>query len=643
MRVLAVLTHGLVALVHVEAEIKPVVDLDPYFITVSTRTPLSLERVSPSVDYISSAELDFWQDESVIDALQRTPGLTLWSNGSKGSVSSLSSRGTESNHTAFFLDGRRINPSFGNQYDLEFLSLSNASSVEVQKGASSVNYGSSGIGGVVDVRLASGLGQDELDGSAFAEIGSNAYRRAGLSAAVGSDVVGFSFSASASETDNERINDSYENINIASRFDWKLTDTLFAEVVSQFSDTEKELPGQVPATTPFDVQETQNWILSPGLRYATDELSVHLFYSRTEREADIFEVNSAFNNVFPFNYLGDFPISNEIDVETDEANLQADYSLNDDALLSLGLVYRNDQVENTNLNTFSPLAPAVPYDESFQQLGGFAQLIWRLSDALEFRGGIRYDDYSDYDDEFTGNAEVIYYLDHLNASVFFKAATSYAPPSAVDLAYDSDQSTPLNAEKSSSYEVGLRQQLLDQQLTYTIVIFHNEINDLLSYNPANFDTFNIEEAVTQGVELNVEYALNERLALGLGYTYLYAVSDRLNDPRTGGFGVDPADDVPLARRPSHQLQLSASYKITDSLSVGVQGVGQFDREDIDPVTFLQVDGEDFFVVRSVADWQINDDWSVYARVNNLLDESYASAAGYPALGRTGYIGARFNF
>ena len=98
----------------------PVHELDQY-VLVSTRTPLSLERVFPSVDLVTEEEMERWQDQSFADALSRTPGLALWSYGSIGSLTALSTRGTESNHTAFFLDGRRLNPGFGNQYDLEFL------------------------------------------------------------------------------------------------------------------------------------------------------------------------------------------------------------------------------------------------------------------------------------------------------------------------------------------------------------------------------------------------------------------------------------------------------------------------------------------------------------------------------------------
>lgn len=576
-----------------------------------------------------------------MDAIERTPGMVIWSNGGKGSVSSLSARGTESNHTTFFLDGRRMNPGFGNQYDLAFLSLSNLESVEIQKGASSVNYGSSGIGGVVHSRLRSGLGVTEPESSVFVEGGSNDTIGSGFTAVAGSDKMGFSLAGSGLQTDNERDNDDYAKLDLSSRFDLELTDYVYFEVLGMIFDTDKELPGPLNNPTPFDEQDTTSWLISPGLSYKTDKLSAHLFYARSERESDIFEVNSAFDN--NFNYIGDFPISNEIEVDTDEVHLQADYSISNEALLTFGATYRNDNVVNTNIDTFDPLGPPNPYEESFQQWGGYGQLVWQLSESVELRGGFRYDDYSDYDDETTGSATLIYYLDTIDAAVFAKYGTSYAPPSAVDLAYDRDRSTELDAEQSRSYEFGFRHSLMEDKLSYSVVLFRNEIDELLSFNPADFDTINEEQAVTEGVEFSTEYQATEKLTLGLGYTYLMAVSDKLNDPRTGGFVADPADDVPLARRPKHLLQLTSAYQFTESLSVGLQGVGQFDREDIDPQTFLQVSAEDYFVVRMVVDLEIDENWSLYGRVENLLDESYASAAGFPALGRSGYLGVKYTF
>lgn len=617
--------------------------LDPT-VVVSTRTPLSLERVSPSVDWIPIEDMESWQDRQLSDTLQRQPGMILWSNGSLGSISSLSIRGSESNHTSLFLDGRRLSPGFGNQYDLGFLSPANASSVEIQRGPSSVQYGSSNIGGVIDTRMRSGLDAGEAEGSVSAEFGSHSFWQTGIQTLLGNETVGFSLNANALGTDNDRPNDAFEQTSLSSRLDYRINDRLQLELVTMAFDNEKQLPGDIVNPKPFDSQDTSSWLLSPGIRYLTDELSVHLFYSRTERSSDIFEVNPAFDYmVWPPTYLGDFPINNRIEVLSDELNLQADYSLPEDSLLTLGAVWRNDQIHNSNLNTYSPLDPATPYGESFQQLGLFAQLLWMWGEDTELRAGVRHDDYSDYENETTGNLMLIRHFRGSGTSVFAKAANSYAPPSPVDLAYDSDTSTPLHAERSLSYELGLQQALLDKKLAASLVVFRNEIEDLLSYEPSTFDTFNIEEATTQGIEASLNYRPTERWQIDLGYTYLQATSDRLNDPRTGGFIPDPANNVPLARRPRHLVQLGVMHQPTEDVRIGLQAVGQLRRQDIDPVSYLQRDAEDFVVLRLVGSWQINESWALTGRVENLLDEEYSSSAGYPALGRTVYLGAKYSF
>lgn len=614
-------------------------------VVVSTRTPLGMDRITASVDAITMEEIERTQDRSLIETIGRTPGMVLWANGARGNINSLSIRGTESNHTSLFLDGRRMSPGFGNQYDLGFLIPANADRVEIQRGPSSVQYGSSNIGGVIDTRMRSGLDLNGSEGSMLTEAGSNDFMHSVFNYRAGNKRVGISLSTNFLSTDNERVNDAYEQFGLTSRLDYRVNDNLQLELVATGFDNAKELPGPITSPTPFDNQDTSNWLVSPGIRYLSDDLSVHLFYARTERNSDIFEINRVLDfssSPAPPIVVGDFPIDNQIQILSDEVNLQVDYSLPGDSLLSLGAVFRNDDVINTNINTFNPLDPAIPYGESFQQLGLFAQLLWMLGDDTELRLGIRHDGYSDYDNETTGNLILVHRLGE-DTLVHAKVATSYAPPSPVDLAYDSDTSTALHAETSLCYEVGIQQALIGDQLQLSGVLFRNEIEDLLSFEPGTFDTFNVEEATTEGLELSASYQATDELELSLGYTYLRAVSDRLNDPRTGGFVADPANNVPLARRPRHLVQVGAFWEPQQDFLLGLQAVAQLNREDINPTSFLQEEAEDFIVWRLVGNWQINESWSTHTRIENLFDEEYSSARGYPALGRTAYIGAKLTF
>ena len=590
------------------------VRLRPY-IVVATRTPLNPDRVSPSVTYIGEAALEDRHYRDVTDALFDQPGLNLAWFGTKGSATSLFIRGTESNHTSLFLDGRRLNPAFGNQFNLEHLSVGNLGSVQLKRGPSSVQYGSSGIGGVIDLRTRSAPAEEGVQGTVEAEAGSNEFRRGAVAARGKSGALGFSLGAGAGSAENERPNDAYERASARARFDYALSERWGLEFVGQYVDAEKELPGSVVSPTAEDRQETTNWLASPGLRYATDELSAHLFYARSRSRTDVFDAGG---------------FSNRLEVESDEVRLQVDLSAAENLLLTSGAVYREDRAFNSDISFFGP---PESFAQTFEQTGVYGKAVWRASDRIEVRGGVRHDSYSEFDDQTTGSLEGILKFPEHALTLFAKAGTAYAPPSASDIAFDSEAGgTPLQPEESVSYELGVRKNLFGERLRLSAVVFRNDIDELLDFRTLPgfvFDTFNVKEARTEGVETSAEWDVNDRLTLNAAYTYLSA--------------EDLDEDERLLRRPRHTVQAGASYAFADTLSGTIRAVGYFDRRDTDPATFAAFDAGDYVVVRGSAEWVLNAEWTVFARVENLFDREYAPIAGYPALGRSGYLGARFSF
>lgn len=594
----------------------------PAYVVVATRTPLGLDRVSPSIDYVGKEDMELWQDRDLVDTLARVPGVAVKTSGATGSVASLFVRGANSDQTAIFLDGRRLNPTFSGQYDLESLSVTNLQSVQILKGGASVNYGSSGIGGVIDLRTQGSATEEGLNGRSTAEIGSNSYQLFGLESTYADDRLSFSVGGTAIKTENERPHDTYERFTILPQFYYKLNEHLSVELVSQYSESDKDLPGSLSFSSSTDYSETESWLLSPGFRYATDLLSVHFFYSRSAYIGEGIDYSSPFYN----------------EITSDEVNLQADYSASESLLLSLGGSYRKDDVYRRGL-----------YQNKLQQAGVFGQAIWMVSDTLELRGGLRFDDFSDFDSAFTSSLEAIYTVSDYDLSFFAKLSTAYAPPSGQDLAYDENIDsgslpidTPLNPEESVSYEIGVRQELLDEKLEWSLLFFRNEIDALIVYQDYSYydtigtyiyvgsDTYNVESATTEGVEFQLDFAFCERLSGSLDYTYLTAVNDDL--------------DARLLYRPRHLLQIGLDYDLLSNLTFATYLVGQFDREG-GYIYNGQVnyDIEDFVTVDLNIKWSINDQWDVFTRVGNLLDESYAVTDGYPSLGRTGIVGLKYVF
>ena len=219
------------------------------------------------------------------------------------------------------------------------------------------------------------------------------------------------------------------------------------------------------------------------------------------------------------------------------------------------MLYRNDEAKNDSLG----------YRNRFEQFGLFGQALWQVTESLELRGGLRWDHFSEFDEKITGSIEAIYSVSDSGLSLFAKLGSSYAPPSAADIAYDVDTTvTPLEPEESVSYEFGLRQVAFQESLTTSLVVFRNEIDELLDYDPGSFDTFNVEKAKTQGVEFQCDYALGQKTDIHFGYTHLHAVGSN------GG----------LLRRPRHLVNCSIRHRPVENLSLGISSLGSLDRKRI---------------------------------------------------------------
>lgn len=597
-------------------DVLPTLELPPY-VVVATRTPLPLEQVSPSVSYISGLEMEQNQDRSLIDVLRRQPGMVLNSNGARGSLTGLFTRGTESNHTGFFLDGRRLNPAFSNQFDLEFLSLDNLSSVQIQRGPSSVNFGSSGIGGVISLQTRSGLGEKTSSVAAEAEYGSYDYYRGAFNASIADEDWAFSLGTSGLTTENKRNNDKFDNFSANSRVEYKLTEHLVAELVSLIIDTDNETPGLVGLfSSNTDFSKAQSWLISPGVRFASTDWTGKIFYSSSKQ----------FSEGIVFS---EFKRS----VRSDEVYAQVDYSGVEGTLFSIGGLYRNDEIRDNG--SF--------FLDNLGQAGLWTQIQWQPINNFEVRLGGRFDEYTDFRNSANGSIELLYSIDDLGTTVFAKLANSYAPPSAQDLSLDGDLrdgvtvNTELNPEESESYEIGIRQSAFEETLNVSLVFFRNEIEELIDsvflqtdFNDPSTkvsdDIFNLQHATTEGIEFALNYEPVEKLNLSCAYTYLEAINHD--------------EDERLLRRPRHTLQLGANYQFTNALFAGIRGNGYFDRKDTNGSS---VEHEDYFVVDLFADYRISESLTIFGRVENLLDEEYEPVLGYPALEASGYVGARLSF
>ena len=120
----------------------------------ASRTERNIDDVGRSVTVISSDDIKKSGANSLAELLTEQEGIYVVGAGQNpGMTTSIFTRGANSNQTVILVDGVKItDPSaINNSIDLSELSLANIDRIEIIRGSHSTMYGSSAIGGVVNI------------------------------------------------------------------------------------------------------------------------------------------------------------------------------------------------------------------------------------------------------------------------------------------------------------------------------------------------------------------------------------------------------------------------------------------------------------------------------------------------------------
>lgn len=600
-------------------------------VVVASRREENLADVSPSVSVVTRDEIEARRLLTVGEALQSMPG-TFVANASapQGSNLSLFTRGTESNHTAVLLDGRRLSPGLDNSQELARYTLSGLESVEMQRGATSTLYGANALGGVVNMRTRDTLALASPTGFAEAEAGSFSSARAAISAAGAGALadkegarrdVGASVSGNLGYTDGTRDNEDFRGNNAVGRIEYSPVKAVVFETLGQVHDQEYGIPMSFGTPSPLQRQKASGWLLSPGVRFDNgDDFSGHVFYSRSE------------STLFNTNPTAWGPNLSDLYTALDEVSVQVDYKPARWVVFSTGYSY--DRTEFARTSTFGNNALAWESHSAWERV-----TLTSRDKATRLGAGVRRQWFDDFRDKTTGEAFASHKFEETGTSLHAKVAGAYATPTAQDYFW-TPPAGELKPEQVRSWEGGARQVFLRKSapLELGVVYFENNMSDLIAAHEVppgswNYQAFNIAEAKSRGVELTAEWRPVTELKVYANATLqdARAVSDDIpNNVRSGD---------KLARRPDYVTTFGVEVYPVESLTLGVSGTGVMRREDTG-----HRDMGDYFVARAYGSWRFTRHFEVFGRVENIFDENYdASGIGYDGLPLAAYAGLRARF
>ncbi len=591
----------------------------PETVVIETRQAKPLADTSPSVSRLDVAAATDAGQTTLTSLLGSAPGVFATEQSGEGSVGALFLRGTNSTQTAVLLDGRRLPQGFSNSYEIGRYRIFGLASVEVLRGPSSTLYGANALGGVIDLRQQSPL-TARNSSTLVAEGGS--YGRGTLNYALLTNnaqsakpaTQGTALSLTATHDDGFRPNADREAVSAFLKLEQRLAPNLVFDLVGSADHGKAGLPGQQLGGPPnlTDWQRDGGWLLSPGLRFQDETTEASIFWSRAGSSIESLTA----------------PFANRYLLDRDEITATIDRRVRPDLTLGLGLSY-----ESTSFDQFDVAANSLTWADTQESLGVWTRAEWQVTPSDRIRAAVRTDRFTDFAGKTTGD---VTYSRRLSKEklAHVKVGTAYRAPAANDLAYGTHLGLPLRPESNTGFEIGLRHEdLVPGALSWTLVAFRNDLSDLIDYNPISFQTYNIAEARTQGLEAGVETRPAKGLRLFGAATWLD--SQILSTDYFLGTGL--AGDK-LLRRPTLTLSVGAEVMPNDDWTFGVSAAHLRGREDFDWNAYARTALPDATFVRLWIRRVLSDRTEISLRIENLFGEDAPPAAfGFPAQPRSAYL------
>jgi len=356
-------------------------------------------------------------------------------------------------------------------------------------------------------------------------------------------------------------------------------------------------------------------------RYAIGDWQTGIALSRYERDEDFTSPGVA-----PGVFDGVPPNSAETEFSRDQFVATLSRDLTDALSLAAGAEFQRESGTSTGIIDFGF---PVPTDFSLRRdtASVFLESGLRFRD-LQLQASLRWDDPDRIKGEVSAQFGAVYHLADGDSALRFNWGEGFKAPSFLALAHPLIGNPDLRSETAESVDVGYWMHGMDRRLQLDFSLFRNVYRDLIDFDPVLFTNVNRSKVVTQGVEMTTEFAFSEALRLSGHLSYLEAdirdSSAQLRGrPRWRGGAI-------LDWEPVRDWQLVTSVLMLDDfheVSIATGG--------------LTLDG--YTRVDTALKYRLREDVEVGVAIDNLFDEEYHEAVGFPAAGRRARVNVTYWF
>lgn len=670
-------------------------------VVTAARSAETRANTTSSVSVFSAEEIAAAGAASLADLFRTVPGVYLESNGREGALASLFSRGGESDYNLVLIDGVRVNNT-GGSFDFSRVSAAEIDRVEIVRGGQSALYGSDAMGAVVQiftrraaasdaprlmgsveggsfdtwrghVRVAGGAAdridyqagvtyrgtegafqevlrehdrfdQASFDGGLGAALGDRATIRGTLrySTARGRAVGPLAYGPGDTGTRSD-TRDLSGHVDVMHRLSARASGA--ASISYSRSDAESVDAVADPTYNLFAILEGR-----PGARFPDSPRLVRFIAAREFQSLSATGVGAGqFLATTSFG-VSDFPFASRTRFRRPAFKYQADWTWRDQASLAGGYEFEKES---------DPLNAGFAIDNHAY----FAQQQFTFRDRWFLGAGARLDRNSHFGTSVSPKVSAGGYLRPFttgpvsSVKVFGNVGTGIKNPLFGELfgSAFADGNPELSAERARTVDLGAEITLVDQRVRTTATYFNNRYEDQVAFRSSGGfgldgrpDFINIAGSRARGWE--IEGALQRPLG-GFIMTAHYAYVDtEVTSTISTSEQFQPGQ--PLLRRPAHSGSVRLSYSAGPAtLNLDTRLVGQ--RHDATFIFGLTTvpGGRDvditvnpgYALVGLGGEYRVRSELTLFARIDNLMDEAYEGALGFPGMPRAAMAGARFVF
>ncbi len=546
------------------------------------------QELPSSVEVIDHQEIEARQATSIAELLATATGATVLRSGSAGQVTSLFSRGTESDQTLVLWNGVELNNPFFGGFNWAFLPADGVERVEVARGPFSSLYGGDALGGVVQI-----LSRSDKFGTLRVEAGEEGYGRFGLSAGVGLGSGRIDIAGHVRQGEGRFDNEFFDGEELVARGEWEVAPGQSLGLVVRAADADTGIPFSGGLASPRRRISWQERQLALPYRFERGDWQVRAQLSRVTYKNAFRDPDDAFG------FTAGDTASEALRARTVAARHQGA-----GAWIAFGVEWERLEVDDRSVFGSNLRGES-------QRTGALFAQLRRDIGLVGLEAGLRHDDNSVFGSQTSPRLGVLLRLGR-GARLRASYGEAFRAPSIGELFFPLSGNPDLQPETGKSFELGVEQTAGSWR--WGLTAFENRLENLIDFDFVSFTNVNVGRARSQGVEVEASYH-GDLVSLRWNGTYLEA-EDRES-------GLD------LLRRPRESANLVLTLSPGDWVwNLTSRFVGR--REDIDPSTFARADNASFVAMDLAVQHRLTERLIPYARIENLLDREYSEVLGFPA-------------